>query len=564
MARNRTIYNVQDLFFGLVSGETNLPDVSGHEVLKRIHRVQSVNYDFNVTRTDIGLLGKSSYDESLIASPPDISLSFSYFLEGLTNEKKIGFNVLTSGSSTNPNKEFTYNFVNGNREQNIYLAVNKEDSDVRNTATDPAEIPGLISSGRYSELGHPDATGMGLLAFQNCYINNYALDVTVGNYPKVDIGVTADNVVYYDTAFGLKPPILNVEKAEVEYRDKTLLLPKNYTRVNPYFDVDRTFRPSDAEITITKRPDQDDVLLKYDFEDGEDLNNYGGAVRQNVSTTSYGGLRSLKMTTINQGTNGRGAIFYMPHDKMKANEYYTFSVAIKVDSSTPKRVYFSIQNGQGDKNSLSFNVLADNTWRIYKHRAKLDQIKTKCYIYMTALSQDFYIDDIQIYKDAEKEPIQFHHDSIQSLKINVPLSRENISCIGHKYYADRPVTLPIKSSVSFDFLVQNTPTGNFLDNLRRDEEYDIDVKFEDENNNEAMKIKMFGTKFNGVSYSAAVGDNNSASANFSMSNDFDYGRNVISAEGRGLFILDYLVDDNLNILTDDQGNYMVDDVQHLF
>jgi hypothetical protein len=49
-----------------------------------------------------------------------------------------------------------------------------------------------------------------------------------------------------------------------------------------------------------------------------------------------------------------------------------------------------------------------------------------------------------------------------------------------------------------------------------------------------------------------------------MSNDYDYGRNVITADGRGLYILDYLVDDNLSVLTDDQGSPMQDTTPHLF
>ena len=56
--KNRVVYNVQDLFFGLRSGEVNTPYVTGSdgqniEVLKRIHRVQSVSYDFQVQRQDI-------------------------------------------------------------------------------------------------------------------------------------------------------------------------------------------------------------------------------------------------------------------------------------------------------------------------------------------------------------------------------------------------------------------------------------------------------------------------------------------------------------------------------
>ena len=135
--KNRVVYNVQDLFFGLRSGELNTPLVTGSngehiEILKRIHKVQSVSYDFQVQRQDIGILGKSSFDENIITNPPDINVTVTHSLEGLNNEKKMGFNILTLGSNTSTNKEFTFPFTDGQtKQQNIYLAVNQDSSDIR-------------------------------------------------------------------------------------------------------------------------------------------------------------------------------------------------------------------------------------------------------------------------------------------------------------------------------------------------------------------------------------------------------------------------------------------------
>ena len=93
---NRIIYNAQDLFFGLPSGVDNFPLVTGtlsdgntgtFEVLKRIHRVQSFNYDIVTNREDIGLIGKSSFDSHTLSSPPDVNGTISYFIEGLSNYK---------------------------------------------------------------------------------------------------------------------------------------------------------------------------------------------------------------------------------------------------------------------------------------------------------------------------------------------------------------------------------------------------------------------------------------------------------------------------------------------
>jgi hypothetical protein len=100
--------------------------------------------------------------------------------------------------------------------------------------------------------------------------------------------------------------------------------------------------------------------------------------------------------------------------------------------------------------------------------------------------------------------------------------------------------------------------GNFLDNLSKDEEYDIYLTFTDSQSAEAMKFRVFGSKFQGVSYGLDINSPKTTTLNFALSNDYDYGRNVIAAEGRGLFVLDVLVNDSLIPLTDDNGNLIGD------
>ena len=147
------------------------------------------------------------------------------------------------------------------------------------------------------------------------------------------------------------------------------------------------------------------------------------------------------------------------------------------------------------------------------------------------------------------------------------MDRENLSCVGHKYHTDRTLTLPLKSTVTIDMIESGAnylTSGNFLDNLRRDEKYDLSLTFKDNNQRQGMKFNIFGTKFEGAAYSADIGSNKTISTTFTMSNDYDLARSVISAEGQGLFILDHLVDDNLNILTTDGGDPLVDETPFLF
>ena len=580
---NRIIYNAQDLFFGLPSGVDNFPLVTGtlsdgntgtFEVLKRIHRVQSFNYDIVTNREDIGLIGKSSFDSHTLSSPPDVNGSISYFIEGLSNEKKMGFNVLTSGATNLPNKEFTYNFVDGNKKQNIYLAVNKSGEDARTTpAFDPSEIPDLISLDRALEMTVPAVDNLGLLVFQNAYINNYNLDITVGNYPKVDVGFVADNVIFLNSGSGINTPLINSQDAEVEYGSKEIIIPKNYGRRNPNFDVTHTFRPGDVTIGISKRAADEDILVQNDMESSTDFVGFHGATVALTSSEQYQGLQSLQVNQASSITNGNygGAMIRVPIQQMVVGEYYTYEFFVKANTTKPEGELLNVSQ-DGIPGTFSLNQFVGNAWTKIQIRKKLTSAPSSSnkvfnIFFGSAPSLIFYVDSFKVYKDAENEPVHFYRDIFQSVKMSIPMNRENLSCIGHKYHVDRNLTLPLKSTVTIDMIESGSnyqTSGNFLDNLRRDEKYDMSLTFVDASGNQGMKFNIFGSKFEGAAYNSDIGSNKTVSTTFTMSNDYDFARSVISAEGQGLFILDHIVDDNLNILTTDGGDPLTDETPFLF
>ena len=202
------------------------------------------------------------------------------------------------------NKEFTYNFVSGNKKQNIYLAVNKSGEDVRTTPTfSSSEITGLIKSGRALEITSSGVDDLGLLIFQNAYVNNYNLDITVGNYPRVDVGFVADNVIFLGSGTGIKTPLINSQDAEVEYGEKEIIIPKNYGRSNSSFDVNHTFRPSDVEIAISKRAADEDILIENDMENSTDFAAFHGATWLNFFSAASR-AKSLQVDQASSITNG--------------------------------------------------------------------------------------------------------------------------------------------------------------------------------------------------------------------------------------------------------------------
>lgn len=590
--KNRVIYNVQDLFFGLVSGEQNEPLVTGTngeeiEVLKRIHKVQGVSYDFQVQREDVGVLGRASFEDNIITRPPDINLSITYSLEGFNNESKMGFNVLSLDSSSIPSKEFTSPFLEGNKQQNVYIAVNQDESDIRETPRHPDEIAPLIASGRYQELEHSNTSGMGMIVFQNCRATNYAVDVSLGSFPKADVSFVSDNAIYLNSAKDQYVPWLNEQTAKTYYKqnnkdtNQEFMVPRHYLRQNPYFDPNYTFKPGDAHVTIETRPTPEDTLINYDFEDGAVLASGGATPNavENDPNLSYAGSRSLRIDGSAQGGGVR--VDLLKNEKgepvsMTVGEYYTLDVRIKTNIVHPNQmvVNFAARNSMtsSDSNLSTFQLIRlQDGWVQVKKRVKLDRVNNYLYIYTNSAhlnGKSLWIDNIVLSKDSENPPLKFHSDLLQSFQLSVPLSRENVSCVGYKYYIDRTVTLPVKTTFSIGMASQDKEfpvsvegedrQGNFLDNLTKDQEYDVYVSFIDEQAREGMKYRIFGAKFEGVSYGLDVGSPKSHDLNFSISNDYDFGRDIISAEGRGLFVLDFLVNDDLIPLTDDEGNVFAD------
>ena len=74
MSRNRVIYQSEALFASKEVSSTGKADHS------QLRRVQSANYSFNVSRTDVNQFGQLSRIDSLILEAPTVSADISYYL----------------------------------------------------------------------------------------------------------------------------------------------------------------------------------------------------------------------------------------------------------------------------------------------------------------------------------------------------------------------------------------------------------------------------------------------------------------------------------------------------
>jgi hypothetical protein len=85
MARNRVIYQSEALY---VSEDASQIATGKH---KQLERVQSANYNFSISRTDINQYGQLGRLDSLVLEAPTVAADFSYYLTDGMNEKALRF-----------------------------------------------------------------------------------------------------------------------------------------------------------------------------------------------------------------------------------------------------------------------------------------------------------------------------------------------------------------------------------------------------------------------------------------------------------------------------------------
>ena len=159
MSRNRVIYQSEALFVS--SGI----DATGRKDHAQLRRVQSANYSFNVSRTDINQFGQLSRIDSLILEAPTVSADVSYLLTDGYNEEALGF------SNSNLNVGFVSGQIEATSGQNLYIVTAPEGKDAN------------LSSGVYGTIG-----------IGNAFVTDYSLEAAVGSFPTVTVSFEGSNM----------------------------------------------------------------------------------------------------------------------------------------------------------------------------------------------------------------------------------------------------------------------------------------------------------------------------------------------------------------------------------
>ena len=173
MARNRIIYQSEALFAGQLTGVT---DAHNENQIKQLHRVQSANYAFNISRTDVNQFGELAAIDRVVLDTPTVSLDFSYYLANFANEANLGFTINGVSSSADDMTSALSGILNRTAdERNFFIQTSREGEDA------------VGDENRHS-------------------ISSYSSEASVGGFPTVSIAAEGMNMNFSTGTTGVPNP----------------------------------------------------------------------------------------------------------------------------------------------------------------------------------------------------------------------------------------------------------------------------------------------------------------------------------------------------------------------
>ena len=124
----------------------------------QLARVQSANYSFEITRTDINEFGTLAAIDRIILEQPTVSLDYSYYPETGGNEKLIGLSVDSASAIAD---------ILANNDthtpKNYFILTVDEGEDASDAAISPPKTDGMVGIG-------------------NCFMTSFNAEASVGEF----------------------------------------------------------------------------------------------------------------------------------------------------------------------------------------------------------------------------------------------------------------------------------------------------------------------------------------------------------------------------------------------
>jgi len=131
-------------------------------------------------------------------------------------------------------------------------------------------------------------------------------------------------------------------------------------------------------------------------------------------------------------------------------------------------------------------------------------------------------------------------DTVQSCEISFDVSRDpGVAYLGHQLYTYRPTKLPLKGTISMELTTSGNVTGDFLQSIRGDSDYDLKIDLQGITNTpedvgpedptptttqvreRVLNYQISGARLLSADYTSSIGTNKTTSLNFEVEIDFD-------------------------------------------
>ena len=452
--------------------------------ITNLDRIQSINYNFNISRKDVNQFGNLAAIDRVIIDQPTVSLDFSYFQNSFANEKELGFNVQALKRSATVNLTIV---ASGDNEFGITAAsivdggqgyLNPFILTLPQSAPNVAPVLsfGVATGGLFAG----QATGVSITnrGSGEIWINNsqIASTISIANVPvNVGIGGTSNGNAFSPTLVNNYPEgttsVINVT-----------CLSGILTKVTDDKNMFVRTVAQGNDVTVATTGTLDQAIIAF-----------GNVVMNNYATNGAVG----DFPTVTVGNEARNISFHTGANNFKSSAAGQRYQLPSLDS-----------NGSRVNGTFSlpdFNDTSDLTNNVSVFKPGSIVLDLSQY----ALS-GFGIDTSSASLNA------------QSYSLSIAMQRDSLKKLGNTFEFSKEITFPINYSLSVDVLVSDLVVGNLLTMVTgKDVSFDVSISHIKPGTENSSLGRITGARYTAkstllesMSFSSSIGANKTATLTF--------------------------------------------------
>jgi hypothetical protein len=449
--------------------------------LTNLDRIQSINYNFNITRKDVNQFGALAAIDRAIIDQPTVSLDFSYFQNSFANEKELGFNVQALKRSAIINLQVV---PSGDDEFGIVSASIIDGgqgylNSFTLTLPQAGNVPSVLSFGvATGGLFAGQATGVSITNQGSGIIFINGSQVGSGPYTaavNVGIGGTSDAKTFSPTLANNypegTPSVINVT-----------CLSGILTKVSDDKNMFVRTVAQGNDVTVATTGTLDQAIIAF-----------GNVVMNNYATNGAVG----DFPTVTIGNEARNMAFYTGANNFKSSVDGQRYQLPSLDSNGSRvNGTFSLPDFN-DTSNLTNNVSVFKPGSIVLDLSQY------------ALS-GFGIDTSSASLNA------------QSYSLSIAMQRDSLKKLGNTFEFSKEITFPINYSLSVDVLVSDLVVGNLLTMVTgKDVSFDVSISHIKPGTENSSLGRITGARYTAkstllesMSFSSSIGANKTATLTF--------------------------------------------------